>query len=101
MINLNGKWAFVTGASRGVGTHIATALADLGCNLVLHSRSKEHTLGLAARLKEKGISVISVAAEFNDQNRVDAVLDDILAQVPRIDILFNNAAIMTPYRTNP
>jgi len=101
MMNLNGKWALVTGASRGVGTYIATALVDLGCNIVLHSRSKEHTVRLAANIKEKGVSVIVVAAELNDQNQVGAMLNDILAQVPQIDILFNNAAIMTPYRTNP
>jgi NAD(P)-dependent dehydrogenase (short-subunit alcohol dehydrogenase family) len=101
MLNLKGKWALVTGASRGVGSHIATALAVLGCNVVLHSRSKEHTVSLAANLKEKGVSVIPVAAELDDQNQVDAMLNDILAQVPQIDILFNNAAIMAPWRENP
>ena len=101
MLNLKGKWALVTGASRGVGSHIATALAVLGCNVVLHSRSKAHTVSLAANLKEKGVSVIPVAAELDDQNQVDAMLNDILAQVPQIDILFNNAAIMAPWRENP
>ena len=101
MLNLNGKWALVTGASRGVGTHIATDLADLGCNVVLHSRSKEHTAGLAATLRKDGVSVIVVAAELDDQNQVDAMLNDILAQVPQIDILFNNAAFMAPHRANP
>lgn len=101
MLNLNGKWAFVTGASRGVGKYVATALADLGCNVVLHSRSLEHTVGLAATLKEKGISVVVAAAELDDQNQVDAMLDTVLAQVPQIDILFNNAAIMAPYHANP
>ena len=101
MLNIEGKWALVTGASRGVGLHIATALADLDCNVVLHSRSQEHTSGLATKLQEKGVSVVSVAAELDDQNQVDAMLDDALAQVPQIDILFNNAAIMTPWRENP
>lgn len=101
MLNINGKWALVTGASRGVGAHIATALADLGCNLVLHSRSKEHTAALVSNLKRKGVSVIAVAAELGDQNQVDAMLDEVLAQVPQIDILYNNAAIMTPFREDP
>jgi 3-oxoacyl-[acyl-carrier protein] reductase len=101
MMNLNGKWAFVTGASRGVGTHLATALAELGCNIVLHSRSKEHTAGIAAKIKEKGVSVIAVEAELNDQTQVDAMLNEILEQISQVDILFNNAAIMAPYRTNP
>lgn len=101
MLNLNGKWALVTGASRGVGPYIASALADLGCNIVLHSRSKEHTQSIAAMLKEKGVSVIIVAAELNDQNQVDAMLNDILMQIPQVDILYNNAAMMAPYHANP
>ena len=101
MLDLNGKWALVTGASRGIGTLIATGLADLGCNIVLHSRSKEHTANLSAELKKKGVSVVVVAAELTDQTQVDAMLDEMMAQLPQIDILFNNAAIMTPYRQNP
>ena len=43
MIEIKDRWALVTGASRGIGKEIATALSTLGCNLVLHSRSLEHT----------------------------------------------------------
>lgn len=101
MVNVKGKWVFITGASRGVGSHVATALADLGCNLVLHSRSKEHTSSMALQLRQKGIQVVTVAAELNDQSQVDAMLDDALSQAPQIDILYNNAAIMAPWRSNP
>ena len=101
MSNLQGKWALVTGASRGVGKHIATSLAGLGCNIILHSRSIEHTAGLAASLAATGASVIAVAAELDDQNQVDAMLDDILARTPQVDIVFNNAAVMAPWRGDP
>jgi 3-oxoacyl-[acyl-carrier protein] reductase len=101
MLNINGKWALVTGASRGVGAHIATALALLGCNVVLHSRNIEHTASLAAILKGKGVLAIPVAAELDDQSQVDAMLSEVLAQAPQIDILYNNAAVMTPWRENP
>lgn len=101
MSNLQGKWALVTGASRGVGRHIATALAGLGCNVVLHSRSLEHTTKLVAELSTTGASVLAVAAELDDQNQVDAMLDGVLAQAPQIDIVFNNAAVMAPWRGNP
>lgn len=43
MLDLRGKWALVTGASRGIGYQIALALAEQGINLVVHSRSKDHT----------------------------------------------------------
>ena len=101
MSNIQGKWALVTGASRGVGLHISTALADLGCNVVLHSRSKDHLAAQEAKLKAQGISTFVVAAELDDQQQVDAMLDEVLANLPRIDILYNNAAIMTPFRQDP
>jgi 3-oxoacyl-[acyl-carrier protein] reductase len=101
MVDLTNKWALVTGASRGVGWHIATALARQGCNLVVHSRSKDHLAGLVAQVQDIGVSVVVVAAELDDQQQVDAMLDDALRQAPQIDILFNNAAIMAPYRNNP
>jgi NAD(P)-dependent dehydrogenase (short-subunit alcohol dehydrogenase family) len=61
----------------------------------------DHTAALATILRAKGVSVVAVAAELDDQEQVDAMLNDCLAQVPQIDILVNNAAIMAPYRKNP
>lgn len=101
MLDVKGKWALITGSSRGVGSHVVTSLAELGCNLVLHSRTKEHTAKLAESLRAKGIQVVTVAAELSDQSQVDAMLDEVLSTVPQIDILYNNAAVMTPWRENP
>ncbi len=101
MTNLTGRWALITGASRGVGWHIANGLADLGCNLVLHSRTLSHTAALAASLQARGVQVVQVAAALEDVAQVDAMLDAALAAAPQIDILFNNAAIMAPWRDDP
>jgi 3-oxoacyl-[acyl-carrier protein] reductase len=101
MTDLSSRWALVTGASRGVGSHVASALADLGCNLVLHSRSIEHNAGLATSLEARGVSVAVVEGDLGDQEQVDVMLGDVLAKAPQIDLLFNNAAIMTAYRDNP
>ena len=38
MVDVKGKWAFITGASRGLGYLAAKFLAERGCNLILHSR---------------------------------------------------------------
>ena len=94
MITLQGKWALVTGASRGIGKQIATALSTLDCNLVLHSRSLEHTLSLAEELSVNGVRVESIAADLSDPNQVKKLLSDIGGVAPQIDILYNNAAIM-------
>lgn len=100
-MNVKGKWVLITGASRGVGMHIAAALADLGCNLVLHSRSVEHTAELVASLNKKVVSVVAVSAELDDQGQVDAMLDEIEARVTQIDMVFNNAAIQAAWRQDP
>ena len=97
MTEIKGKWALVTGASRGIGKEIATALGNLGCNLVLHSRSVEHTHTLAEELSTKGVHTVSLQGDISDPNQVTQLLYDIDNAAPQIDILYNNAAIMMPY----
>ena len=101
MSALQGKWALVTGASRGVGFHVSEGLARLGCNLVLHSRDLSHTKALALKLKEPGVGVVTVSGELSEQTQLDAMLDAAQQQAGAIDIVYNNAAIMTPWRENP
>jgi 3-oxoacyl-[acyl-carrier protein] reductase len=95
MTSLHGKWSFVTGASRGVGAHLAKGLAELGSNLVLHSRDLAHTTELAERLRASGVKVVTVAAELSDPTQIDPLLDRVQAAA-RIDVLYNNAAIQVP-----
>ena len=97
-VDLRGRWALVTGASRGIGAQIAGGLADLGCNLVVHSRDLAHTAPLVASLAERGVRVAAVAGELSRQLEVDRLLDEALAVSGGLDIVFNNAAVMTPYR---
>ena len=100
---LSGKWALITGASRGVGRQIAFGLAEHGCKLILHSRQASHCEGLARELSERGTEVRVVAAELSKGREVDDMIDSVLGSPRlggpgRIDILYNNAAIMTPWR---
>ena len=97
MINVQGKYALITGASRGVGKQIALCMADLGCNLILHSRDLSHTKELKAELEKKGIKVFAVQAELSKANEVQAMLKEIDSIAPQVDIVFNNAAVMTKY----
>lgn len=101
MISLQGKWSLVTGASRGVGSYVSEGLAQLGSNVVLHSREPAHTRALAAKLEKIGVKVVTVSGELSDQAHVDGLLDSALQQAGQIDILYNNAAVMTPWRADP
>jgi NAD(P)-dependent dehydrogenase (short-subunit alcohol dehydrogenase family) len=98
--DIRGKWALVTGASRGIGRQVSLGLADYGCNVVLHSRDTANTATLAAEVAAKGVEVLQVGAELSDQAQVDAMLASVLSSAPGIDIVYNNAAVMTPYRND-
>ncbi|MDR3688937.1 MAG: SDR family NAD(P)-dependent oxidoreductase [Fimbriimonas sp.] len=96
--DISGKWALVTGASRGIGRQVSLGLAEYGCNLVLHSRDEAHTAALAAELRAKRVEVRQVSAELSEPAQVEAMLDGLLSKGPSIDILYNNAAVQIGYR---
>lgn len=98
MTEVKGKWALVTGASRGVGYEIAIFMAQHGCNLVLHSRSLAHTEKVLEEVKAYGVEAYAVQAELSDMNAVGRMLDEIEAKGTQIDILFNDAAVQIAYR---
>ncbi len=99
MVNVKGKWVFITGASRGIGLLTAQFMAKQGCNLILHSRRKEGTAKLAEELRALGVEVISVAAELSDLAQVEAMLAEIDALGEQVDIVLNNAGLQIAYRT--
>ena len=99
MISLDGKWALVTGASRGIGRLAARELAKRGCNLVLLSRDPAHTAPLLNELSSLPISCYGVAADLADEHSVQKALQEIDAKGTQIDIILNNAGVQIAYRT--
>ncbi|MCL2637373.1 MAG: SDR family oxidoreductase [Oscillospiraceae bacterium] len=97
MTNVKGKWALITGASRGIGEQVALFMAGHGCNLILHSRELKNTEKVLAEVKALGVEAYSVAAELSDLKAVEAMLNEIEAKT-HVDILFNNAAVQVAYR---
>ncbi len=100
MINLNRKWALVTGASRGIGRLAALCLAEHGCNIVAHSRSLEHTEALLQELHCLGVNAYGVEAELADPAAVRAMLAKIDEMNVNIEIILNNAGVQVAYRTD-
>jgi NAD(P)-dependent dehydrogenase (short-subunit alcohol dehydrogenase family) len=98
MIDITNKWALLTGASRGIGKQVAFALAEKGCNLVLHSRKLEHTAQMAEILSEKGTKIFQLEAELSDMKQVRMLANRAEELSEGVDILYNNAAVMTQYR---
>ena len=55
MVNVKGRWAFITGAARGIGYLVAQFMAKQGCNLILHGRTKEHCQKVVEEVKALGV----------------------------------------------
>ncbi|HKL80692.1 MAG TPA: SDR family oxidoreductase [Mobilitalea sp.] len=98
MTDVKGKWALITGASRGVGYQIAIFMAQHGCNLVLHSRSLSHTGKVVEKVRSLGVEAYAVEAELSDMKDVGRMLDEIEEKGTHIDILFNDAGVQVAYR---
>lgn len=98
-IDVKNKWVLLTGASRGVGFRVARALADKGCKLILQSRKLDGTKKLIEELKAKGVEAHAIAAELSDAKQVENLITQARKiSGDHIDILYNNAGIMTKYR---
>lgn len=100
MVEVKGKWALITGASRGIGSLCARELASRGCNLVLHSRKQEHMTQLAKELTDMGVGVYTLGAELTDMAAVENMLQKIDNLGIQIDIVLNNAGYQIAYRTD-
>lgn len=100
MIELKGKNAFVTGSSRGAGQQIAMGLAKLGCNIIVHGRTKESSIKTLKLLEEFNVKVYSVFGELSDEKKVRQLIKQVQDLNIPVDILYNNAAIMTPFHKN-
>ncbi|HRU96991.1 MAG TPA: SDR family oxidoreductase [Ruminococcus sp.] len=99
MVDVKGKWALITGASRGIGYLAALFMAEQGCNLVLHSRDEKHCEKVLSEVKKRGVEAYAVSAELSDTASVQAMLDEIDKKGKQIDIVLNNAGLQIAYRT--
>ncbi|MBQ8623968.1 MAG: SDR family oxidoreductase [Oscillospiraceae bacterium] len=100
MVDVKGKWAFITGAARGIGYLSAKFMAEKGCNLILHSRDLKHTEKVLEEVKALGVEAYAVSCELNDLESVDAMLKEIDAFGVPVDIVLNNAGMQVAYRVD-
>ncbi len=92
MLDLTGKVALVTGASRGIGAAIARRLAAQGAAVVAAARGTNAESNVAD-IVSKGGKAEAVSLDVTDSPAVEAVVKEALARHGRIDILVNNAGI--------
>lgn len=94
MMELKGKTALVTGASRGIGRAIALYLAELGAQVAVnYSSSEQRALEVVEAIKGKGGRAIAIKADVSNPQEVEAMFERVLEEFGDLDILVNNAGI--------
>jgi len=98
---LEGRVAFITGASRGVGKALAVALARAGCDVAVAAKSEESTDRLpgsihetAAEVEALGRRALAVRVDVRDDKAVEEAVARTVDKLGRLDILINNAGAL-------
>jgi ketoreductase len=89
--SLVGKWALVTGGTRGIGAASVKALAQYGCHVVFCARDATEVDRFSDAMRSEHVEVRGIAADVTRGEDVDRLLDFALSESQRIDILVNNA----------
>ena len=94
MFDLTGMTALVTGASGGIGSEIARALAGQGARLALSGSNVAKLEAFAAELaKETGIDHVCLPCDLSNAESVDGLVPAAVTALGKLDILVNNAGI--------
>ncbi|WP_251551850.1 beta-ketoacyl-ACP reductase [Neobacillus muris] len=89
-----GKVAFVTGGSRGIGKGIVEHFAEEGAKVAFIDLNEEALAETTSELKEKGYEVYSKVANVADAEQVENVAKEIYDTFGSVDILVNNAGVI-------
>ena len=92
--SLEGKVAWVTGASYGIGFAIASAFATAGAKIVFNDIKQELVDKGVAAYKEEGIEATGYVCDVTNEEQVQATTEAIIEKFGKIDILVNNAGII-------
>ena len=93
-MQLKGKTAVVTGASRGIGRAIALALAKAGANIAVNYTSNSAAAeNVVKEIEDLGVSAIAIKADVSKADEVENLVNIVLNKYNSIDILINNAGI--------
>lgn len=85
------KTAIITGGSRGIGAHIALALAQAGWYVVVLGRSQESLRAVVESLESAGHAHLALACDVTDESAVQDMLAAVLKSRPTVDLVVNSA----------
>lgn len=94
MRRFEGRVAFVTGASRGIGKGVAEKFAKEGAKIVIADVNEEALSETASEFKEKGYEVLNLTVDVANSEQVNEAMDEAVAKFGKVDTLINNAGIL-------
>jgi len=106
--DLSGSTAFITGTTRGIGKHIALALAEQGCNIVSTGKTSENndygeerdlegTIEQTAReAEEHGVEALPIELNLRNDESVEAAFEEAVDHFGEVNIVINNASAIQP-----
>ncbi|MCH1626680.1 3-oxoacyl-ACP reductase FabG [Fredinandcohnia quinoae] len=89
-----GKVAFITGGSRGIGKGIVELFASEGAKVAFIDVNEEALASTTSELNEKGYAVYSKIANVIDAEQVESAVKDVYEKFGAVDILVNNAGVI-------
>ncbi len=93
-LSYSGKTVLITGSTDGLGRELARALAADGAHVIVHGRNTERGMALVDEITATGVgSARFVAADFASLDAVKTFANTIAREVPKLDLLVNNAGI--------
>ena len=94
--SLAGKVVLVTGAGRGIGRAIAERFAEVGSAVAVNDVDGDAAASTAEAIRGGNGTAMAVQADVSDSGQVGAMVDAVMAEHGRIDVLVNNAGIVSP-----
>src|SRR5579872_5661864 len=93
LFSLEGRFAIVTGASRGLGKEAAEGLAEAGAKVVLAARRAQWLDPTVREFERHGFDVLGHICDIASQEQTQALAAAALERYGRVDILVNNAGV--------
>lgn len=95
MGKLTGKVAIITGATSGIGKATALLFAEEGADVVITGRRSELGKRVEEEIRQKGARGVFIQADHTQADHCSSVVERTLAEFGSVDVLFNNAGIVT------
>jgi NADP-dependent 3-hydroxy acid dehydrogenase YdfG len=92
--NIKSKVVVITGASSGMGEAAAKHLSALGATVVLGARRTDRIEKLAKEINDNGGKALAIAVDVTQREQVKSLVDTLLTEFGRVDVILNNAGIM-------